>query len=214
MAKTEKADVPALAGLTAEQLTECFQLGASLEQVKELADAGFGYEQIKKLAATLGGAKAGPGGGVSAGDLKALLEAQKKALRPENERHPGISAFSYPEGEVARPKPAFVRDVFFNGGRERHDQLSVIEVELYNRFDQTRTARGGMWRAEVRRNGSAEELHIITEPRTLDGRQSLPPLTMLLRELLDGEAAANPDKLAERVAELEARIKALAPVAA
>lgn len=217
MAK-DKADVPAIAGLTFEQLQECLGLGATLEQIKDLAEGGFGYAQIKQLAGTLGAAKAS-GGGLSGDQLKQIIESThlstRKALRPENERHPGISAFSYPEGDVARPKPTFVRDVYFNGSRERHDQLSALEVELYNRFDATRTARNGMWRAEVRRNGSTEELHIVTEPRTLDGRQGLPGLTMVLRELLDGEAAANPDKLAERVAELERLIAAKAqPVGA
>ena len=67
-----------------------------------------------------------------------------------------------------------------------------------------------MWKAEVLRNGSAEELLITTEPKTLDGRQSLPPITSILRELLDGQAAANPDLLANRVAELEAQIKRMA----
>lgn len=207
--ETGEASVPALAGLTTDQLTECFTLGATLEQVKELADAGFGYAQIKHLAGTLGQAKS-QGAGLSAADLRQVLQDQRKALRPENDRHPGISAFSYPEGDVKRPKPALRRKTYFNGIQEQEDALSPTEIELYNRIDHPgRTARNGMWKAAIKRNGSAEELFIITEPHTLDGRQSLPGITSILRELLDGAAAANPDMLAERVAELEARIKQL-----
>lgn len=206
MAK-EKDAIPAIAGLTFEQLQACLVAGATLEQVQSLADGGFSYEQILTLAGTLGTAKAA-GGGISAADLKEVLQAQRKAMKPENEAHPGFSVFSYPEGEQARPK-AFVRDVFFNGLREKVDSLSATETDLYNRFTADRVARGGMWKATIKRNGSSEELWVTTEPKTLDGRMSLPPLTQLLRELLDGEAAADPDALAQRVEDLEARLKAL-----
>ena len=99
-----KESVPAIAGLTFEQLQECLTLGATFEQVRDLAEGGFGYAQIVQLAATLGAAKAG-GNGLSAGDLRQVLLDQRKALKPENDRHPGISAFSYPEGDKARRKP-------------------------------------------------------------------------------------------------------------
>lgn len=202
-----KGDVPAIAGLTFDQLQECLGLGATLEQITDLAEGGFAYEQIKHLSTTLGAAKS-QGAGLSAADLRQVLQDQRKALRPENDRHPGKSAFSYPEGDVARPKPPLRRKTYFNGIQEQEDALSPNEIELYNRFDHPgRTARNGMWKASVRRNGSAEELWIVTEPHTLDGRQSLPGITSILRELLDGEAAANPDMLAARVTELEAEIK-------
>lgn len=210
---TSEEDVPAMATLTFEQLQECLALGATLEQVKDLAASGFGYAQIKTLATTLGTAKA-QGAGLSAADLRQVLQDQRKALRPENDRHPGKSAFSYPEGDVARPKPALRRKTFFNGIKEEEDALSPAEIELYNRFEHPgREARKGMWKAHVKRNGSAEELFIVTEPHTLDGRQALPGITSILRELLDGEAAANPDMLAQRVTELEARIKQLSVAA-
>ena len=205
-AKTEDK-VPAIAGLTFEQLQACLTAGASLEQVNMLADGGYTFDQIRTLAPTMGGARAG---GVSADDMRQLIQAQTKAHRPENVNHPGISAFSYPEGDVARPKAPFIRDVFFNQGRENWEMLSVMEVDLYNRFTEDRSARGGLWRATIKRNGTSEELHIDLEPKTLDGRQSLPPLTSILRELLDGEEMANPDKLAARVAQLEAQLKTMA----
>lgn len=195
-----------IAGLTKEQLQRCLALGGSLADIRSLAAADFSAEEIE---ATLSSRTNG-GGGVSAGDLKELLQAQRKAVKPENDRHPGISVFSTPEGEMANPKPAFAREVFMNGAREKHDQLSPQEVALYNRFDGSRSARNGMWQATIKRDGSSEQLLITTEPNTLDGRLGLPPLTQILRELLDGEAMANPDLLAERVEQLEAQIKGMA----
>ena len=35
---------------------------------------------------------------------EANAEAHRRLLRPENATHPGISVYSYPEGEAARPK--------------------------------------------------------------------------------------------------------------
>ena len=60
-----KNDVPAIAGLSFEELQECLALGASLEQVRELAEGGFGYSQIRQLSSTLGQAKS-QGAGLSA----------------------------------------------------------------------------------------------------------------------------------------------------
>lgn len=209
-----KNDVPALAGLDAEQLQECLVLGASFTQIKDLAEAGFGYAQIKSLATTLGSVKSS-GNGLSSEDLKSILSevaaGQRKAMKPENDQHPGISVFSHPEGEIARPKAAFrFHDVFFNGSREREEQLTPAEVDLFNRFDKTRTSRNGNWRAEIRRDGEHEALLITTAPFTRDALTSLPPMTAILRELLDGEAAVNPDMLNARLAELEAQIKSMA----
>ena len=212
MAKGDK-DVPAIAGLTFEELQECLALGASLEQVKDLAESGFGFSQIKQLASTLGSAKT-QGAGLSAGDLRQILLDQRKAMKPENDRHPGISAFSWPEGESKRPKPALRRKVYFNGIPEDAESLTPTEIELYNRFEGTRLAKSGMWKAEVRRNGSSEILFITNEPKTLDGRQSLPALSLIARELLDGDVAVNPELLASRVAELEAKIRSMSAVGA
>lgn len=216
MTKDKQTDVPAIAGLTFEQLQACLAAGASLDQITSLAESGFGVDQILQLAPTLNAAKAQTGGaGLSAEDLRSILKDQRKAMKPENDQHPGISAFSYPEGEQARPKGQLRRITRFIGMRQREDSLTPVEIDLFNRFDGSRVARGGAWRADLKGHGTAEELHILCDDAlTLDGRASMPSLSLILRELLDGEAAANPDALSQRVADLEARIKALQPVAA
>ena len=51
-----------------------------------------------------------------------LTEAQKnsagamqKALHPENDAHPGKSAFAYPEGDIAHPRPVLPYEIWWNG---------------------------------------------------------------------------------------------------
>jgi hypothetical protein len=60
--------------------------------------------------------------GISKDDLRQILvdtqtvtaKAMQKVMRPENETHPGISAFSHPEGDRAKPKPALPFQLFWN----------------------------------------------------------------------------------------------------
>lgn len=40
-------------------------------------------------------------------------QAMQKAMKPENTEHPGISAFSYPEGDLARPKVITPYEVWY-----------------------------------------------------------------------------------------------------
>jgi hypothetical protein len=40
--------------------------------------------------------------------------SMQKAMKPENDTHPGISALSYPEGDVARPRPTLPFECFYN----------------------------------------------------------------------------------------------------
>jgi hypothetical protein len=132
---------------------------------------------------------------------------------PQNARHPGISAFSHPEGDVARPKPVLRPGkngqpglCFFCGSKEDPDTLTPHQIDLYNRFDRTRTSREGRWRAEVSPNGV--DLSVTVPCKTLDERMDLPSLDIILTELLDGAAAVDPISLAQRVQDLERQLAA------
>lgn len=56
--------------------------------------------------------------GVTAEALREILAANatsvQKAMRPENDTHPGISAFSHPDGDHAHPKPPLPFEFYFN----------------------------------------------------------------------------------------------------
>jgi hypothetical protein len=76
-------------------------------------------------------------------DQIALLEKQaelnakahQKLSRPENPQHPGKGAYAYPEGEVARPKPALRCKMTWGGTDEIHDVLTPQECELLNAIE-------------------------------------------------------------------------------
>jgi hypothetical protein len=46
--------------------------------------------------------------------LASNATAVQKAMKPENETHPGLSALSYPEGDRARPRPVIPHEFLYN----------------------------------------------------------------------------------------------------
>lgn len=63
---------------------------------------------------------------------KIQAEENEKLREWENKRHPHISAFSNPGGDIAEPKPALKCKMLWNGHHERADQLTPEEVAVYN----------------------------------------------------------------------------------
>ena len=150
-------------------------------------------------------------GGLPAEQLAQILEsnakATRKALRPENERHPDISAFN-PLGERDHPRPKLKRKTFWANTELHAHELTREEIELFNQVEHSLEARNGAWRAELRRtakDGSAE-LHVIFPCATVDDRMELTSMTLMMRELLGGTKAVDAESLAQRVQELEAKL--------
>lgn len=146
--------------------------------------------------------------GLTAEQLAAILEGNaqstRKALRPENERHPDISAFN-PKGERDHPRPKLKRKVFYSGMELHEDELTVAEIELLNQFDHSRVAKNGQWKADIKPTG---ELVISFPAATTDDRMALPNgMTLILTELLGGVQAVDPANLAAQVAELQKQLK-------
>lgn len=173
-------------------------------------------EQQKARMAAMSG-----GGGLSGDDLKAILASQTEATRSlvesarparhSNPDHLHISAFSYPEGDLKRPKPKFIdgangrpREVFFNNHRESPDDLTPAEIDAYNLITKSCEARGGRWTATVKANA----LYVTIPSYTSDDRQDMHNgLVLNLRELADGPKAV---ELTDLVAEVAALRKQLA----
>lgn len=191
---------PNFAGLTFDELKDIAAAGMPLDQAKELAKAGFSAEQLLELAGTLPKGQ----GGLSRADLEAIVKAGSDGKYKQNVQHPGISAYSYPEGDVKRPKPVLKRVTFNNGHREDPEQLTPAEIDAYNSVSRSCSARNEAWKAVVRKNGSTEELHILL-PTGLNDRpnESIP---QICRELMAGPEAVTQASLAARVAELEAKL--------
>ncbi len=154
------------------------------------------------------------GGGISKDDLTEVMasnaEGMRKALKPENPRHPDVSAFN-PEGERDHPRPKLSRKTFWAGTELHEDELTAEEIGLFNSFQHSTEAKNGSWTAELRRTGKLGEsqLHVSFPCRSADDRMDLPNgMALMLRELLGGAQAADPATLSARVAQLEAQLAA------
>lgn len=143
----------------------------------------------------------------------ANANAMQTALNRSNPNYVPKSPYHYADGRPAEPKFT----VYFGpshtdgkGAMLPKDAYFPAECDLINRFDvgQTKTARNGDWSAQAIQNGSTQELIIKVPMGSDDQRRELPSFQMILRELLDGAVAASPERLAERVAELERKLAA------
>ena len=67
-------------------------------------------------------------------ETERLLLEQERAKRemPENKQSPGISVYSYPEGELVRPKPAMKCRMFWVNRELTPETLTPGEIELLN----------------------------------------------------------------------------------
>ncbi len=151
-------------------------------------------------------------GGISKDDLAEVMasnaEGMRKALKPENPRHPDISAFN-PEGERDHPRPKLTRKTFWVGTELHEDELSREEIDLFNQFTHSTEAKNGAWTAEIRVTGKLGEsqLHIRFPSAAMDDRMDLPNgMAIMLRELLGGAQAVEPAALSARIAALEAQL--------
>lgn len=151
---------------------------------------------------------------VLSASAKANASAMQTALNRENPNYVAKGPYHRADGSEVRAK----YDVFFGpshskgkGGRLPKDMWREEEADLINRFQvgDHRTSRNGDWSAECVRDGSTYELIVKVPMFTEDQRNDLPSFAMILRELLDGEQAVNPETLAAEVAKLKQQIAAL-----
>ncbi len=147
-----------------------------------------------------------------------LLETQKeiaersRPVRHSNPDHLHVSAYSYPEGDLKRPKPTFLkgpngrpREVFFNHHREREEDLTPAEIDAYNAITKSCEARDGRWTATVKANA----LYVNIPSFTSDDRQDMHNgLVLNLRELANGPKAVDLVDLVAEVADLRRQLAA------
>lgn len=155
------------------------------------------------------------GGGLTADQLEKIVEKAagasadtlKMALIPENKIHPGISAYSYPEGDQKRPKPKLSRKTIFCSYMQREDNLTPEEIDAFNAIDTDCEARGGSWWARIGREGLKPVLVVhCDEAVERDRARELPPIAHILLELKRGPKAVDPVAL---LAQLDAMRKQL-----
>lgn len=181
----------------------------SAEQIAALVSS-MGSEQAKAFAAILGPI-------LEKVSTSSAL-AMKKQLNRQNEDYNEISPFTYPEGELVRPKPLLRAKTFFGrviykddsprvvGIRIREDALTPLEIELFNQITEHRSARNGQWLAQVRQTGTVPELHVGVLIETQDQRMSLPSLVEILTELGTGNKVPQTSDLMQQLADMQARV--------
>lgn len=143
--------------------------------------------------------------GLDRESIKELLaetaKSTQKALRPENETHPHISAFSHPEGDLARPRPQLVCDTFYIGQpiHKTWDTHTPRELELLNAVQPgvyTVLRKDGSpmpvtVKGEKDASGALTKKEIIFSV-TREERHYVPPMTVVLYQ------AAHPEIPAKR----------------
>lgn len=142
---------------------------------------------------------------------KISAEAAQKARWPENASHPHVSVYSYPEGDILRPKPKLVRDTYFCGVREEEDRLTPGEIDAFNAIDTPREIRGGAWRAVIKTPksvGGKQTLEVYVPKDTVDQRMLLPSLHLILHELNGGPSTEDVMSLVKQIESLKSLLAA------
>ena len=158
-------------------------------------------DQFKELLSAVGGRI-----GLDKQDQLDLIEAQaaanakatKQALRPENERHPGISAYSRPGGELANPKGMLRCPTFWAGAKQEEDVLTADELDLLNAVvpgEYTCTKSDGTRFAVTvtgeknPETGAYRKIDVMFVTRGTN-RHNLPGMASMLREMVATKAPA------------------------
>lgn len=159
-------------------------------------------------------------GSMGATSAAAMKEAYRQQ-RKENPNYPEVSVFNPDgkfddDGNAREPKVTFKRPTFFNGVRLGGELETPEEIRLFNSFTDTKLARDGRWKLEIEDKGTRNERCLLTIPsRTADDRmENAVPLPLILRELLGGADAVNPETLQRQIDELNKKLAALTPAGA
>lgn len=118
-------------------------------------------------------------------------EARERLEEKENAKHPHISAFSYPEGDIARPKARFVCETLWVGVPLMEENETPEEIDLLNElplgdfmFTRADGSKTEMSVVGDRDNAGRLSRKSITFACRGDMAKNLPPKTQQLREVL------------------------------
>jgi hypothetical protein len=143
--------------------------------------------------------------------LRDLIKEQGRTQFKSNAQHPGISVFSHPEGEVARPKPRLNMESWQCGVRLSEDQMTPAEITLMNDINTDRETRGGLFRIQIQTMGNRTRRMLWHPSKTTDERASLPEsISLILLELATGNETLNPNFLVDEVLKLRKQVAEMA----
>lgn len=174
---------------TVDELRAIVAAGMSIAEARLLLDDGYTAADVLELAQL----KAQQAVDAAAASQTATAKAMQKAMRPENETHPGISAFSYPEGDRARPKGDLPFEVFIDNypchkwPETEHWREWELMAQLEPGDFKVMRKDGLPMRVTVRgeRNVDGKLEKVMVElPRDKDERKQVPPKMVLLAQLV------------------------------
>lgn len=134
-------------------------------------------------------------------------EAYARLEKKENTEHPHISVYSYPEGNIARPKPHLECPNFWVNSEESEDVLDPTEILLMNEIqpgnytfhrlgDKPEIPTGKLAVKGERGNGGALEKKSFIFDCDRDAVKLLPDRVTMLRDAL-GQGTREQQLLAE-----------------
>lgn len=142
--------------------------------------------------------------GISAEMLRQILadnaKSVQKAMKPENETHPGISVFSHPEGDQKQPKPPLPYELYWNGYpvHKFPETEDWAEWQLYSQleFGEFTVMRKDGLRMTVKIEGERNADGKVTKmrvsfPVNREDKDKIPPTFVTLYQLLHND---NPRK--------------------
>lgn len=110
MAKGDTTEPVTPAKYTMDDLRSIVAAGMSVTEARTLLLEGYPASEVLELAQL----QAEQAKQAAADAQTATAKAMHKVANRSNDEHPGISAFSYPEGDVARPKVALPFEFYYN----------------------------------------------------------------------------------------------------
>jgi len=174
---------------TMEQLREIVSAGMGVTEARLLLDDGYTPGDVLELAKL----RASQAIQSAADAQTATAKAMQKAMRPENETHPGFSAFSYPEGDRAHPKAPLPFGVYI----DTYPCHKWPETEHWREWELMAQLEPGDFTI-MRKDGIAMRITVRGErdvtgklskvevdlPRDKDERKQVPPKMVLLQQLV------------------------------
>lgn len=113
--------------------------------------------------------------------------------------------------EIGLPHPTSTLNhkTFFCHEKARAEELTPIEIELYNSITSDKVAHNGEWTATFKGGGDRRELHVLVPFSGIDAMGNLPPLVQILTELAFGETVADPTMAMMNMVAMQKQIDAL-----
>lgn len=173
---------------TGDDLRAVVAAGMSVADARALLEDGLSVELAVELATLQASAKK-----QEAADAQtATAKAMQKAMRPENEFHPGKSVFSYPEGDTARPK-ALPFEFFYNG----YPCHKFLETEHWRDVELMARVQPGTFTV-LRKDGTQMAVEVLAErdanqvitkldvrfPISREEKWLVPPVLVVLYQLV------------------------------